>query len=61
MLLKNNGRYSDLYRTEADPWKSMGGVAWHQYFAVKTNNGKLAGKLGSIWINNNIFHNSTKF
>jgi hypothetical protein len=25
--------------------------------AVKTNNGKLAGKLGSVWINNNnIFH-----
>jgi hypothetical protein len=30
MLLKNNGRYSDLYRIEADLWKLMGGVAWHQ-------------------------------
>jgi hypothetical protein len=37
----------------------MGGVAWHQYFGGKMNNGKLAGKLGSVWINNNnIFHRS---
>jgi hypothetical protein len=29
--------------------------------AIKTNNGKLAGKLRSVWINNNnIFHIFTK-
>jgi hypothetical protein len=37
----------------------VGGVTWHQYFGGKMNNGKLAGKLVSIWINNNnIFHTS---
>jgi hypothetical protein len=37
----------------------VGGVAWHQYLAVKINNEKLAGKVKSVQINNyNIFHNS---
>jgi hypothetical protein len=35
----------------------VGGVAWHQYLAVKKDNEKLAGKVGSVQINNhNIFH-----
>jgi hypothetical protein len=35
----------------------VGGVAWHQHLAVKIDNEKLAGKVGSIQINNhNIFH-----
>jgi hypothetical protein len=35
----------------------VGVVAWHQYFGGKMNNVKLAGKLASVWINNNnIFH-----
>jgi hypothetical protein len=37
----------------------VGGVAWHLYLAVKMNNGKLAGKLRSVWINNNNFHKAT--
>jgi hypothetical protein len=35
----------------------VGGVGWHQYFGDKMDNGKLAGKIGSVRINkNNIFH-----
>jgi hypothetical protein len=39
----------------------MGGVARHQHLAVKIDNEKLAGKVGSVQIkNHNIFHKSLK-
>jgi hypothetical protein len=40
----------------------VGGVAWHQYLTDKILNKELAGKVGSVQINNhNIFHTHAPF
>jgi hypothetical protein len=58
MLLKNTGRYSGLYSIDADPKKISGRSSVASIFSGKKDYEKLAGKVGSVQINNhNIFHN----